>query len=756
MVSRRDRRGVGELPPLVESKLAVPSVRHSMVDRPRIRRALDARDGVAVTLVAAPAGYGKTTAVRAWCARADAQRAWVTLDAGDNDATQLWTYVATAVDRVRSGLGHDALRRLRVSGSPIEDAVDALTNSMARVGGRLVLVLDDLHLVTDRECLSSIDHALAHLPANTRAVLISRVDPPLNLARLRVSGALAELRAGELAFTRAEARELLVALGQLDLGPAEIDVLVERTDGWPAALILAGLWLRTVDDRARAVRSFGGDHRFVAEYLSNEVLAALDDDRRSFLHGAAVLEELTAELCDAVLERTDSAVELAELERSNLFVSRLERTGWFRVHPLFGEYARAQLAASEPAAVTRIHRRAAEWLRSRGLPIDAVKHAAAAGEHEFVADVLIEYHLPLIRHGAARTLLRWVGTLPDDELVKHPELAAAAATATALVGGRRIDQRRLLRLADAALAGPPGGADPYGEAVVLLIRALTIDGGVAQAVRDGRRAVELARRGSDELLTGALAAHARALYFAGDLDQSRAVAKRVIAHPDVGRRTPSLAHARATLALVAVERGRLASARSHAEKAKAAVGRIGTSRSWLGAHASAAIGAVLAAEGNLVDAERELATAEHFFRDEVATLHRTWLLVLLARVRVRRGRLDEAEASLRTAVEALEELTDSGVVAALADEVERELSVARARARGGDVLEPPSDAELAVLRLLSTDLSTREIADRLFLSANTIRSHTRAVYRKLGVHSRAEAISRATALGLLKETRSPR
>jgi LuxR family maltose regulon positive regulatory protein len=503
------------------------------------------------------------------------------------------------------------------------------------------------------------------------------------------------------------------------------------------------------------VRAFGGDHRFVAEYLSNEVLASLDENRRSFLQGASVLEELTAELCDAVLDRTDSAVELAELERSNLFVSRLERGGWFCVHSLFAEYARAQLAASEPAEVTRIHRRAAEWLRSRALPIEAVKHAAAAGDHEFVAEVLLEYHLPLIRNGAAGTLLRWVGTVPDDVLVKHPELAAAAAAATALVGGRLIDQRRLLRLAGAALAGPPGGADPYGEAAALMVRALTIDGGVAQALREGRRAVDLAQRGSDELLTGALAAYARALYLAGDLDQSRAVAERVITHPDVGRRLPSLAHAHATLALLAIERGRLASARGHAEKAKAAVGRIGTSRSWLGANASVALGAVLAAEGNLVDSERELATAEHFFRDEVATVHWTWLLVLLARTRLRRGRLDEAEASLRTAVEALDELTDSGVVAALADEVVRDLSTARARARGGDVLEPPSEAELAVLRLLTTDLSAREIGDRLFLSANTIRSHKRAVYRKLGVHSRAEAISRATALGLLRETESP-
>ena len=186
------------------------------------------------------------------------------------------------------------------------------------------------------------------------------------------------------------------------------------------------------------------------------------------------------------------------------------------------------------------------------------------------------------------------------------------------------------------------------------------------------------------------------------------------------------------------------------------MGRIGTSRSWLGANASAALGSVLAAEGSLVEAEHELASAERFFADEVATLHHTWLLVLLARVRLRRGRLDEAEATLRSAQEALGELIDSGPRS-------RARRRGGARARGGErprvaageVLEPPSEAELAVLRLLATDLSTREIGERLFLSPNTIRSHRRALYHKLGVHSRADAIARATALGLLGQTQSP-
>ena len=624
-------------------------------------------------------------------------------------------------------------------------------NGIAGFDGELILVLDDLQAVTGADCLSSVDHALASLPGNARVIAVTRVDPLLRLARMRAAGMLAELRSRDLAFTAAEAYELLVVRGQVQLGRDDVAVLVQRTEGWPAALVLAGLWLRTVDDPAAAVRAFGGDHRFVAAYLSNEVFASLGEDRRSFLYGVAVLGEFTAELCDDVLDRTDSAAQLADLEHSNLFVLGLGRGGWFRIHSMFAEYARAQLASSGPTLAATIHRRAAQWLHARDLPVEAVTHAAAAGDHELVAQLLAEYHRPLLRNGASETFLAWVRTLPDDCMLGHPELAAAAAVATVLLTGAvTAGLRRFLHLAQRS-----GRSDPYVENWTLVARALALDGGVRQAVQDGRDAVELAQAGTDQALTGALAACARALFFAGELDEAWALASRALEHPDLEQRPPSFVHAHATLALVAAEQGRLASARSHAEKARAVAGRISASRSWLGANAAIALGAVLAAEGQLTGAEHELATAERLLQEEAPNLHRAWLHLLLARVRVRRGRLGEAEAALLAAREELAELGDSGRVAAIAGEVEREFRAARRRASSGDMLQPPSEAELGVLRLLARGLSAREISDRLFLSPNTIRSHRRTLYRKLGVHSREDAIARATVLGLLGTPDSP-
>jgi LuxR family transcriptional regulator, maltose regulon positive regulatory protein len=741
---------------LAQAKLAAPRLPPRLVDRPRLTEALDSGDatGTRLTLVAAPAGFGKTTAVLAWCA--ERPLAWITLDAGDNDPVRLWTYVATAIDGVREGLGRGALQRLRLAGGAIEAAIDELMNGLGSLTEDVVIVLDDLHTVTDEECLASIDYALERMPAAARLIAISRADPALRLARRRAAGALVELRASDLAFTRSEAGELVTQHGGVDLGVEEMQALHERTEGWPAALLLASIWLRTVDDPRRALREFGGGHRFVADYLSQEVVASLDADTQTFLLSASVLGRFTADLCDSVLSRSDSASILARLERGNLLVSRLEHGGWYRVHPLLAEFAAAELGAVDPEAATEIHRRAGLWLEEHGLAVEAAQHAAAAEDHDLVARILVEHHLTLIRTGGARTLLRWVRSLPDDTLLGHPELAVGGATAAGMVGGSSLEQRRLLGLAERARTERPDRFSPYAATVAAMVRAATVDGDVGLSVEAGRQAVELAEAGVDSVFVAAHAGHARALYFAGDLDAAWAAAMRALEHPDAERRPPGHSLARSTLALVAVEQRHLTSARTHAETAKAIVGRLGGSRSWIGANAAAAVGAVQEAEGHLAEAEREFAYAERFFRDEVATVHHTWLLVVLARIRCGRGRLDASRTTLRAALDELSELADGGRLASLAAAVSAELERATARAGTGEILELPSEAELAVLRQLASDLSTREIGGELFLSANTVRTHARAIYRKLRVSSRADAVARAGELGLLPDSESRR
>jgi LuxR family maltose regulon positive regulatory protein len=743
-------------PPIAEAKLAAPRLRANAVPRPRILDALDGVREAAVALVAAPPGYGKTTVVRTWCAQREAAVAWVTLDAGDNDPIRLWSYVATAVDRIRNGLGRGALQRLMLHGGSIEFAVDELMNALTTVDRELVVVLDDLHVVTDRECLSSIDYALARLPPSVRFVLVTRTDPALELAALRAGGSLIELRTDSLAFTTDEARALLVERGNLDLGAEDIETLRQRTDGWPAALVLASVWLRGVDDPQRAVSEFGGEHRFVAEYLSTVTLGTLDEDTRTFLLRVSPLGRFTAELCDDVLDRSDSAAMLRKLERSNLLVTRLERGGWYRIHPLFAEFARFRLASEAPDSEREINRRAAHWCLDRGLLVEGVEHALDGAEYGVVAGVLVENHNSLIRTGRSRTLLRYIRALPGSLISEHLELAVAGAVATTVVGHGALERRRFLQVARRAQAAEPERVSRYVEASAAGVRAMAVEPDIAGAVREGRHAVSLALAGEDESVVFSLSACATALYFAGELEEAWAMALQAVEHPDIGRRAAGHAMARVALALVALDRGQLDTARIHAESAKSLLGDIGSSRTWLGAQAAGALGSVNAAEGNLVQAEQELAHAERLFQDEVASVMHTWVLLLLARVRCRRGRVDAAESGLASASAAIRELGDGGRLRALADDVEAEIVEAVARARSGEMLTPPSPAELEVLRLLATDLTAREIADQLYLSANTVRSHTRALYRKLGVSTRADAVARAAKLGLLEQPESHR
>ena len=352
-------------------------------------------------------------------------------------------------------------------------------------------------------------------------------------------------------------------------------------------------------------------------------------------------------------------------------------------------------------------------------------------------------------------MLRWIETLPDEQLLEYPELAVGGATAALLVGQTTLMRRRLLAVAARAKSERPELYIPYVECVAAMAAAAAIDDGVAEAVLGGHRSVEIAESDADEVFVAASAALARALYLAGEVDSAWSSAMRAIEHPDAQRRPPGHAAARTTLALIAAERGWVAAARSHAEKAKTIIGGVASSRSWLGAMEAAALGSVLAAEGRLAEAEREFAHAERLLRDEVPTVDHAWALVMLAEVRCRRGHIEAAQAALRGAHETIAALTDTGRLPSWAADIERGLELVKGQAASGELLEPPSEAELAVLRQLGSDRSAREIGQELFLSANTVHSHMRSIYRKLGVHSRADAVARADALLLFGPSQSP-
>jgi LuxR family transcriptional regulator, maltose regulon positive regulatory protein len=741
--------------PLVETKLTPPRPRRNVVSRPRLHKALDALASAELTLISAPAGGGKTVLLGSWCAeKPDVAVAWLSLEPADDDAVRLWTYVATAVDRIRPGLGRMALLRLRTPGVPLETSVDELLNGISAYGEPITVALDDVHVLQSAPCLESLEYAVEHLPSNARVIATTRADPPIALSRLRGHGQLGELRTRDLAFSIDEARTLLVEEEGLGLDDDDLELLVDRSEGWPAGLYLAALWLRLAADPKVGVRDFSGDHRQVADFLTSEVLASLDPETRDFLLKTSILGRFNASLCAAVLEADSAAGKLEELAHSNLFLISLEPRGdWYRYHHLFSDLLLMELRQSDPDVERTLHARASAWCRSEGLVEEAIEHASAAGQHELVAEMLLEQHRPLLRNGHFATLLRRVANLPQELLLDHPELAAAAALASGLRSGPASERHWLLAIAEQSRVERPGAWSSYAEAGVSLARATWIDGDVGASVEHGRRAAELEHGEGSQIAVAALAALAYALFLAGDDDGAGAAAREAVGRPEAHKRPHGLLYALATLSMLETKKGRARAGETAARRALAIAREMGLSRSSTTGHAYVALAAALAAQGNLRQAEHEAERGEALRRGPEPSPVHVHALLVLAGIRAARGELSLAAEELARAREAIASFTDPGRLPELAAGVERSLK----RARTGATLsvEEPTPAEFAVLRLLASDLTQREIGRALYLSLNTVKTHTRGLYRKLGANSRDEAIARASTLGLLDSDESP-
>src|SRR6266571_1544656 len=370
---------------LLATKLHVPWPQPGFVPRRRLVEALGEGLARGRVLVCAPAGFGKTVLLADWARGGGRPVAWLGLDGGDSDPARFWRYAVAALDRARPGLAGRAGPLLPGS---FEGLVTALINELAADPGpdEVVLVLDDYHLVDSGPVHESVAFLLENLPPGLRVVVSGRADPPLGLARLRARGQLAELRAADLRFTAEEAAALLREAVGPDLADAAVAVLAARTEGWVAGLQLAALSLRGQPDVAGFVASFSGSHRYVLDYLAEEVLERQPEPVRGFLLATSVLERLSGGLCDAVTGRTDSQRLLEGIERANLFLVPLDEVrGWWRYHQLFADLLRVRLQQQRPDRVLALHRAAASWHEEHGLVDDAVRHAVAAGEMSWAA-----------------------------------------------------------------------------------------------------------------------------------------------------------------------------------------------------------------------------------------------------------------------------------------------------------------------------------------------------------------------------------
>ncbi|MGP8001371.1 MAG: LuxR C-terminal-related transcriptional regulator [Streptosporangiaceae bacterium] len=724
--------------------------------RPELIEYLAAHVATKLVLVDAPAGFGKTTLVAQWRASDTERRpfAWVSLDPADNDPGRLWWHVVCALQRACPSFhGAGILGALRVQAPEMAGTVlPMLANALAELRAPVILVLDDYHLITNQACHEQLELLLLHLPLPAQLVLTSRADPPLRLGRLRAAGQLLDIRAGQLQLTTAHVAALVHAVSGVQLKGPDLADLVARTEGWPAGVYLAALSLRGHPSPPAFIAQFSGDNRFIGDFLAEEVLSRQPPEVQRFLVRTSVLGRFSAPLGTAVSEVPNAAGLLDRLERENLFLVPLDETRqWFRYHHLFGQVLRSQLARAEPDLVPALHQRASAWHQLHGSADEAIEHAMASGDVRLAVDLIAGCWLSYVNSGQAATVGKWIRALGESRIAASPRAAHCAAWAAAMSGDQQSARRWLPVIETGADDGPlPDGMRSLRFSAALLRAAYGFDGLLVMR-ESAAAAARLERDPTSPWYALARAAFGYSRYLSG---QPEAAARPL---EEAVRSEASLPLTRivatATLSLMAVDEGRLPRARELMHNALDLARRDELAPTPSASMAHIAAGTVYAAQGRLDQARGELEQALRSRRGIAGSS--PWptfeATVLLGRVVLDQGDRARAEQLADEARDVLTELPD-GAQAQLArlEALERQLAGPR---RAASLAEPLTEREEAVLRLFDGDRSLRKIAKELYVSLNTVKTHTQSIYRKLGVSDRQDAVARGRELGLVGRSR---
>jgi LuxR family transcriptional regulator, maltose regulon positive regulatory protein len=745
----RTRNATGPAFDLVAAKLRRPAARPGTIPRFPLVGRLTAPGSPPIVSVVAPSGYGKTTLLAQWAEREDQAFAWVSVDERDNDPKVLLSYVAEALNTVQP-LDERVFEALASPTSSVSGTVvPLLSSAFSALTVPVVLVLDDVHLLQNRECRDAVSALADRVPPGSRLALAGRHAPPLRVARLWAEGRLLEIDSADLALDQADAAALLRA-AEVTLDDDDVAVLHQRTEGWAAGLYLAALFLLEGGSLDHAAMSFGGDDRLVSQYMESEFLARISARHREFLTRTAVLERMSPALCEAVLDVPGSDMTLAELARSNLLLVPLDRDGqWYRYHHLFRDMLLAELERGEPGLLPVLRRRAAAWCLSNDLPEEALEYAMAADDVRMAADLVGMLAVPTRRRGRITTLLRWLRWLEERGAInEHPMVMVLAALIYAWLG-RPAEAERWIDAVDRwqdANAYLPG--DTTVKAWAFMCRW-----GVA-------RMLSAADQASHAFTVAGIATGAPALLqgiahiLSGDLDTSEVILADAV---KLGQETSTRDIAAAALAersLTAMARGDWTHADGLAGQAQTMLRLAGAEESYFAPLVCAVQARVAIHRGDVTTAQQQLVSAQRARRLlTYAVPH----VAVQARIELARVHLDlDDAAEARTLMQEINEILDRRPeLGTLVDEA-RELR-ARLPAQGVPAQRGPATpgvsslttAELRVLPLLATHLSYPEIAAELSVSANTIKSQAYSIFRKVGASSRSEAVTRSRQLELL-------
>ena len=761
--------------PILSTKLFIPPLRSKAVLRPRLIERMDDSLQRKLTLISAPAGFGKTTLIGEWVAGCGRPVAWLSLDEGDRDPARFLTCLVAAIRTIEASIGEGVFAILQ---SPLPPSIPmiltALINEITAIPIDFVLVLDDYHVIDAKPVDDMLDFLLEHLPFRMHLVIMTREDPRLPLARLRARGQLTELRATDLRFTRTEAAGFLNETMGLNLSPEHIDALGARTEGWIAGLQLAAISMQGHQDAAGFIQSFNGSHHFVLDYLVEEVLERQSESVQTFLLRTSILDRLCGPLCDAVLLDSSSSGQetLKDLERANLFIVPLDNERrWYRYHHLFADLLRQRMnqnstsstAIERSVSVAELHRRASAWYEDNGLEIEAFNHAAAAGDADRAARLVEGNGMPLLYRGVVTPVLNWLKSLRKAFLDERPSLWVMYAS-TLLMAGQLTGVERKLQAAEAAL------------------QDVLLDDMLDDKTKD---------------LVGLIASTRATLATLAITDQSVGAERKLRAAEAVLQSTEPDDKTHDLVGLIAPIRGVSGNSQHYLEtivlQARRALAYlhphnlpVRSAAAWMLARAyqlqgnradaeQAFIEAIAISQtienniitivatiglGNIQEANNQLSMANETYKRALQLVGDLPLPVAceahlgLARILFEWNDLDAAERHAQESIQLAKQLQNLDSI------ITCEEFLARLRLAKGEnaqrqvpltqsLIEPLSERELKVLRLIAQGLSNQEIGDRLFLALSTVKGHNRNIFGKLGVERRTEAVARARELGLL-------